>query len=133
MRYAPHVINDRGLSMKNKLVENHEQLVLSLQSSIVQPGYHTVQVASSTETQVIYETLAYLQRFKKTAYACPIDLPHAQYIENIYTCLITSDDPVIELEDYDIVVLEKELMGLGLERVCSERKQTSVCQLTYRI
>lgn len=115
--------------MKSTQVENHEQFVISLQLSIIQPGYHMVQVSTNTETQIIYDTLNYLQKFKKIAYACPVDLPHAKSLENIYNYLIASDDPVIELEEYDIVLLEKELSWLGLERACTERKQAAVCQL----
>lgn len=131
MRYVTFIIIDRGLTMNKKLVENHEQLVISLQSSVVELGYHTLKITSPDEVDVIYETLNYLQRFKKTAYACPIDLPHAQQLENIYDSLISSQDPIIELEDYDIVVLEKELLSLGLERACNKLTQTAVCQITY--
>lgn len=117
--------------MKRCIFSPEEATVLSLQQLLMQPGYHELVVNSEESIALVYKTLAYLSRFKRIAYISPINLPYARELNNLYSALEYTLDPISTIVEYDIVVIESGLCNPALCKPVQENyhnlRETSVC------
>ncbi|MCL4380345.1 hypothetical protein M1466_02570 [Candidatus Dependentiae bacterium] len=117
--------------MKRLFAQSQELAILSLQKILVKPGYHIVSVLSADEASMVYDTVAFLSKFKKTAYICPINLPYATETENIYSLIMQSVDTMNIIAEFDIVVVEERLCQQEIAQLLVEQQEalrdTAVC------